>query len=247
MSSAYDRRLERAHDLTDGNPAAFDLLVFYLEIARLQKRIFEQTDSSDLKTLLPWFPELLYLAAKHTPSLGEFGKENFTKESARLDLLTERWEGDPDQIDARADFFAHVLLEPFAMRLAQRTQMDPNWTDPNCPFCGSRAGVAVLRPEGDGGRRSLVCSLCCTEWIFRRLLCPNCGEENKEKLPVYVAAPLEHVRVEACDTCKTYIKSIDLTKYGLADPIVDEIATVPLNIWAEEHGYLKLAANVMGM
>jgi formate dehydrogenase maturation protein FdhE len=30
-------------------------------------------------------------------------------------------------------------------------------------------------------------------------------------------------------------------------PVVDEIATVALNIWAEEHGYAKLEANLLGM
>jgi formate dehydrogenase maturation protein FdhE len=28
---------------------------------------------------------------------------------------------------------------------------------------------------------------------------------------------------------------------------VDEIATVALNIWAEEHGYSKLEPNLLGM
>lgn len=231
----------------DQYPSAFDLLLFYLELAKLQKRIFEEMDSTELTFLLRWFPELFHLVSRFVPSLAEFGKENLTHESARLDLLTERWEGDADQIDPRAEFFAHALLEPFASNLATRGQIDPQWSQPMCPFCGSRPGLAVLRGEGDGGKRSLMCSLCATEWNFRRILCPHCGEEDKDKLPVYVAAAFEHVRVEACDTCKTYLKSVDLTKNGLADPIVDEIATVPLNIWAEEHGYLKLAANVMGM
>ena len=30
-------------------------------------------------------------------------------------------------------------------------------------------------------------------------------------------------------------------------PVVDEIATVALNIWAEEHGYSKLEPNLLGM
>jgi FdhE protein len=105
----------------------------------------------------------------------------------------------------------------------------------------------VLRREGDGAKRSLVCSLCATEWEFRRVLCPNCGEENKDKLPVYIAADFEHVRVEACDTCRTYLKSVDLTKAGRAVPVVDELATVPLNVWAEEHGYTKANPNILGM
>ncbi len=247
IRSPYEKRLDRARLLAEQYPAAGDLLLFYTELAKLQKRIYDDLESTELSALLGWFPELFHLVSQFTPALAEFARENFKFESAQLDLLTARWEGDPDQIDARADFFAHALLEPFAMKLAARGQIDPQWTEPTCPFCGSRAGLAVLRGEGDGGKRSLVCSLCATEWNFRRILCPHCGEEDKDKLPVYVGSPFEHVRVEACDTCKTYIKSIDLTKNGLADPIVDEIATVPLNIWAEEHGYLKLAANVMGM
>jgi FdhE protein len=82
---------------------------------------------------------------------------------------------------------------------------------------------------------------------YRRLICPNCGEKDKDKLPVYVAAQIDYVRVEACDTCHTYLKSVDLTKDGFAVPVVDEIATVALNLWAEEHGYTKIETNVLGM
>jgi FdhE protein len=107
--------------------------------------------------------------------------------------------------------------------------------------------VGVLRSEGDGAKRSLLCSLCGTEWQYRRVICPSCGEENKDKLPVYLAEQIAHVRVDACDSCQTYVKSVDLTKDGHAVPIVDELATVALNIWAEEHGYTKFEPNLLGM
>lgn len=64
---------------------------------------------------------------------------------------------------------------------------------------------------------------------------------------MYVAAEIDHIRVEACDTCRTYLKSVDLTKDGFAVPTVDEIATVALNLWAEEQGYTKIETNVLGM
>jgi FdhE protein len=102
--------------------------------------------------------------------------------------------------------------------------------------------VGVLRGEGDGAK-----GLCDLEWSYRRLICANCGEEDKEKLSVFVAAGIEHVRVEACDTCRTYLKSVDLTKDGFAVPVVDEIATVALNLWADEQGYTKIETNVLGM
>jgi formate dehydrogenase maturation protein FdhE len=40
---------------------------------------------------------------------------------------------------------------------------------------------------------------------------------------------------------------VDLTKNGHADPVVDEIASSPLDLWAQEHGYSKLELNVVGM
>ncbi len=50
-----------------------------------------------------------------------------------------------------------------------------------------------------------------------------------------------------CDTCKQYLKTIDLTKNGLADTVVDEIAAAPLDLWAREQGYSKLELNLVGM
>ena len=131
-------------------------------------------------------------------------------------------------------FFERVLLQPYVEAEGS-----------HCPACGHRPQAAVLRGEGDGGKRWLLCSLCSQEWEFRRVLCPNCGEEDKDRLPVYTATAFDHVRVEACESCRTYIKSIDLTKNGLAIPCVDEIASIPLDLWAAEAGYQKLQRNVL--
>ena len=122
------------------------------------------------------------------------------------------------------------------------------WSGPApylCPLCKRKPGGGVLRPLGDGGQRSLVCSFCLAEWEFRRIVCPGCGEENHAKLPVYTADEQKHVRVEACDSCRIYIKTVDMTKNGLAEPVVDEIASVPLDIWAQKQGYTKLQPNLM--
>ena len=146
-----------------------------------------------------------------------------------------------------ARFFARVVLQPYAEYLASRGDVNATGESPTCPFCNARPVAGVLRGEGDGGKRWLLCSLCSTEWQYRRVLCPGCGEENKDKLPIYTAAEFPAARVDACDTCHTYLKSIDLTKDGHAIPMVDEIATVALNIWAEEHDYVKLETNLLGM
>jgi FdhE protein len=100
---------------------------------------------------------------------------------------------------------------------------------------------------GDGGSRSMVCSFCLAEWEFRRIVCPGCAEENEKKLAVFTATDFDYIRVECCDTCKTYIKTVDLTKNGRAEPLVDELASAPLDLWAREHGYAKLQNNLLGM
>jgi formate dehydrogenase maturation protein FdhE len=30
-------------------------------------------------------------------------------------------------------------------------------------------------------------------------------------------------------------------------PVVDELATIPLNLWAQQHGYVKLQPNLLGI
>ena len=84
--------------------------------------------------------------------------------------------------------------------------------------------------------------MCLTEWDFRRVLCPGCGEEDLKQLPIYKTEGLDHVRVEACDTCKRYIKTIDLTVDGRTLPVVDELVSLPLALWAEQKGCNEIAA-----
>jgi FdhE protein len=149
---------------------------------------------------------------------------------------------DPDS-DEQKQFYERVLSQPNA----ERSRKQAEGVGPTCPWCGSKPVVGVLRGEGEGAKRGLICSLCSLEWPYRRIICVHCGEEDKEKLPVYLAEQIDYVRVEACDTCRHYLKSVDLTKDGLAIPVVDEIATVSLNLWADEHGYEKIERNLLGM
>jgi FdhE protein len=144
-----------------------------------------------------------------------------------------------------------TFLQPYAEYLAGHTEPLETRAAPSlCPLCSGRPQAGVLRPQGDGAMRSLICSLCATEWRYRRLVCPACGEEDAGKLPVYVsegAEELSHVRVEACDTCRHYIKTIDLTKDGRAVPVVDELAAIPLSLWASENRYTKVSPNLLGL
>jgi FdhE protein len=244
MKPSLDDRIARAGELARIYPGASNLLNFYGELTEFQKPIFETLRSegdTDIHALARYFPGLIALVRRSGPKPLADSSAKLTEE-----LLAEHWQGRAEY-DPADRFFARVLLQPYAEYLASRGDIHVDSTPATCPFCNARPVVGVLRGEGDGGKRSLLCSMCSTEWLYRRVVCPSCGEENKDKLPIYIAAELDYMRVDACDSCQTYLKSVDLTKNGRAVPVVDEIATVALNIWAEEHGYSKLEPNLLGM
>ena len=238
-----------------------------IEVANGGRRIARPAGSLrnelDLILLLPSFRPFLNLVERDAPApLAAAARELSDHSSqASAELLTAWWsqlpEGAGPALEAQAasfgqnegkSFCARAFLEPYAEYLAEHTEPPTIEITPRvCPLCGCRPQLAVLRPEGDGTSRSLVCSLCATEWRFGRILCPACGEPSETHLAIYIAEEWPHVRVEACETCRSYIKTVDLSKSGLAVPIVDEIAAIPLDLWAREKGYTKLQTNLLGL
>ena len=250
MSWSYERRIARALNLTGGFPESGALLAFYQRVAQFQRAIFDQFNTSgetDIGSLLTYYPALLQVVNRYGPPvLAAHAKEHLSTAIAQEAGLRDLWRG--ERLEAEpAKFFARALVQPFAEYLASRAKTDTDTTGSSCPFCNARPVAAILRGEGEGAKRSLLCSLCATEWQYRRVVCPNCGESDKDQLPIYLATDLEHIRVDACDTCKTYLKSVDLTKDGHAVPVVDEMAALSLALWAEDSGYVKLETNLVGM
>jgi hypothetical protein len=151
-------------------------------------------------------------------------------------------------------FFAKAFLQPY-LGVLRLTDLKPRGRHlpaaPHaCPFCGGRPQLAVLAKDGAADARpgrSLVCASCLSTRPFRRVLCAHCGEEREDKLPYFHSVDYDAVRVEACDTCRRYLKGIDLSRDGLAVPLVDEVASAVLDVWAREKGYAKIELNLVGM
>jgi FdhE protein len=260
--SPWQHRIRRAEHLASQHSFAAEILGFYIHTARSQESLHQRIERAsrpeapvslperlDVPELHRGFPDFLTIVEKYGPDrLAQVAQDLRTSaSSSQADLLDECWSGMKMPVEPR-EFLAFAFLQPYAefVRSRARLQLE-GYTHPVCPFCNRRPALGVLRQQGDGGRRSLVCGFCLTEWEFRRVVCPGCGQEDHAKLPVYTADVFPYIRVECCDSCRTYMKSIDLTKNGLAQPLVDELASIPLSLWAEEHGYAKLHPNLFGM
>ena len=136
-------------------------------------------------------------------------------------------------------FFLYHSLRP-ALRCCARQLSgfltdDPVWEQGYCPICGSLPGLSCL--EGDG-ERSLFCSFCWHKWPLRRALCPFCGNQDQEhRLFLYSDEEPEY-RVDACTSCRKYIKTVDTRVLGRPSyPPLEQIASLHLDIKATEAGY----------
>jgi len=269
VGTEYDVRIRRADRLSLEYSFASEFLNFYKHVAAFQKTLRARIASSsgmkssgthaaeirdplDLTVLLPHFRGFLSTIEQRAPVAlrGAVREMSLLPSDSWMASLEAYWEhgGKYDQqIGAFAQFLARSFLQPYAEFRAALTPKPPVVTTMRvCPLCGARPLLGVLRPEGDGGKRFLLCSFCSQEWEFRRIFCSTCGEEEEGKLPVYVAEQLPHIRVETCNTCKFYLRTVDLTKDGHAIPLVDDLAAVPLTLWAHEHGYSRLQPNLLG-
>jgi formate dehydrogenase accessory protein FdhE len=262
MRETWRRRLQRAEDLSAADIASMSLVAFYAALLRAQGGLYDHLSAlhdwrpsgnldSDLPKLQPHLPSVLRAVANAAPeSLAIEARLLIDAGSGLERALLAFWRAPSDR-----QFFAKAIVQPYAQWLAESgvapAGRDVPQDGTRCPFCGGAPQLSMFRGAGDaaleGAGRSLQCATCLTSWPFRRVLCPHCGEEDERKLGYFHTPAFDHVRVEACDTCRHYLKGIDLTRLGIAVPLVDEVASAPLDAWAAEHGYVKIELNLVGL
>jgi len=260
LKDSWSRRVARARQLAQGGGPAAALLSSYADLLALQHASFESFQKAgapsgslerDLPLVRAQVPALLRAVA-------EKGPERLAKEATELlqdgaggaieQLLLAYWHTPSDQ-----HFFGKAALQPYASWLAESGvgPIDRRITraDNRCPFCGGRPQLSILGAanETDGGGRQLLCATCLTVWPFRRVVCVYCGEEDERRTGYFHTPAFDHLRLDACESCKHYLKTVDLTKSGLAVPLVDEVAGAPLDLWARERGYEKIELNLLGL
>ena len=269
MATNYDARMRRAKNLKETYPFAAEILTFYGRIGAMQQRLSQELakmlprdarspepgslrEHLDVDVLLPFAKNALTELLPQAPGpLAEFMNEYLHGSQERWAASLQRYvtQGGTDEEvgDSRQELVARILVDPYAELLAaEQTAPATGPAETLCPHCAARPVAGVLRVEGDGGKRFLLCSFCSTEWEFRRIYCAYCGETREESLPVFVAEKFPHIRVEACDTCRHCIRTVDLTTDGNAIPLVDDLAAIPLALWADEYGYQRIHGNLLG-
>lgn len=158
---------------------------------------------------------------------------------------TERTPEAPKAIAFLAFASLGPSLETAASMLAEKL---PEMKVPavgTCPICGSLPLISSLNEKE--GFRHATCSFCRHEYRIKRLGCPVCGEEEQEKLTFFTVDEEPGFRVDVCETCKTYIKTIDFRELDrIAVPVFDDLDSLALDYVAAGQGYKRATLSAWG-
>ena len=144
------------------------------------------------------------------------------------------------QIDkAILGFIIYNSLKPslvlFSGQLSTYLDKDAEWGKGYCPVCGSQPEISTFE---ENGKRFLTCGFCSHKWVSKRIYCPFCENTDHETLHYYDIDGEEEYRVDVCDKCKKYIKTIDIKKTSrLVYPPLESKATPYIDLKFEEMGF----------
>jgi FdhE protein len=158
--------------------------------------------------------------------------------------------GGPPQLSFRSDTGDH-LVSGHRQLLCARCGESWSFSSTACAYCGEAARRTVyteaysdVAPAPRIGRsatpREQGAGLAQISLAEQRD-----GPQVGRLDPGDVTFP--HLRVEACASCQRYLIDVDLGRDPRAVPEVDELAALPLDLYATEHGFSKITPNVMGV
>ena len=191
--------------------------------------------------------EIVSIVAERQPELADAlaaVRARLIRERERLGILAVEYLregriGEGEEAELLASIFdtaLHPFLRALALTLAPLVR-DGAWYRGICPVCGGEPDFAALGRRG--GQRRLLCSRCDTEWTFRRVGCPFCGNDDPRQLGYYPSDNGAY-RLNVCGACRRYIKTIDLREVaGERLPAVERVLTVGMDLAAEQAGYRR--------
>jgi FdhE protein len=272
MAGPFQAHRRRAEVLCERYPFAAELLTVYIGLLEVWDDGWAATraDRPEPEELAPWAAErVLPTVVKVTEAVGPEPLAAAARdlvEAGGLDELLVAWlagaELPPVQrYLARASLRAPLEALGDGAGVACAADPAPRGGQ-RCPRCGGPPQLSIRGGADDPlvtAGRSLACARCGQSWSYSGSSCPSCGETAGSKRTVYgeshhgpilkqadTEATFPHLRIEACASCRQYVIDVDTGRDPRAVPEVDEVAALPLDLYAAEHGLSKITPNLMG-
>lgn len=132
-----------------------------------------------------------------------------------------------------------------ARLLAEHHDGSQNWLFGHCPVCGSLPLLGrFVQTEGF---RLHTCSFCLHEYRSSRMACPFCLSTGGEKDHYFVSEDEPGYELHVCDECKSYCKIADFRQFDrFFMPMLDDLESLVLDIYARKHGYKRPTLSIWG-
>ena len=257
-ANPWPLRRERAAELAERYPHAAEMLRLYRALTVVQEAAYSIPTPQNVaayaaENVLPAVIDVTVEAGPRALRDGVIA----LYASANLEDMVQRWL-DQQPLNPFETYLARACASPLLEAVTPHPDPPPQegrefeteGARTHCPNCRGLPQLSYFAISGEAlvsGPRYLVCSRCATNWIFSRMTCAGCAESNGTKLPIYQEQEqFPHARVDGCQTCRKYLLTFDLRRDTRAVPIVDEIASLPLDLYARDQGLTKITPNLMG-
>ena len=136
-------------------------------------------------------------------------------------------------------FVTYNSIKPSLMMCAEQLASylgeSENWLRGYCRVCGNAPGISIL---DDQGIHYLYCSFCWHQWPIARGKCPFCSKPDRSDHHYFYSETENGYRVDVCDRCKKYIKTVDMrnTSHRVYAPL-EMVSSLHLDIQARELGF----------
>ena len=209
----------------------------------------------DLTRPKEYFNSLISIAEKRMPEVAQniidiikskqFDWEKMIRASFECKVEETNPQGFPAAREAEEsidliDLFAEESLRPEFEIIAEKygeLVEKAKWSEGYCPICGKEPKIGEIRKDEDG-KRYLFCHQCGCKWNFSRIKCPFCGNDEQHSLAYFEVEGDERYRVDVCNKCRRYIKTVELPKSSEEPDLdIEDIATLHLDMIAFDEGY----------
>lgn len=275
VTSPWAPRRQRAEVLRDRHGFAAEVLTLYLALLDVWEEAWRaaREEPPEVGALAGWaatrvLPRIVEVTAKAGPEPLATASRTLLEERAAADPLAAWLAG--DDLSPVPRYLARASLRAPVEALEAPLTRDRSPSEARrCPRCGGPPQLSYRAHSDDGlvtGHRHLVCARCWASWSYAASACASCGETAGARRTVYAerrerpvvgrgdavgssrdGAPMfPHLRIESCESCSRYLIDVDLGRDPRAVPEVDELAALPLDLYAAERGLTKITANLMG-
>lgn len=170
---------------------------------------------------------------------GGLFRASVVQDSRAIARMAQASDVDADALHAVISLLGVPFVQ--ACRRQWASSISPGWTEGHCPVCASWPAFAEVR--GIDRQRYLRCGRCGAEWHGEVLRCSFCRNDDHEQMTSLVPDQ-QHARgvIDACRRCRSYVKAF--TKLQGTPPaavMLEDLASVDLDIAALEHGYARPA------